>query len=140
MTTPIEDLKTEAKRLRSALAETGRQISHAQALEALARQRGYRDWNTLHAAMGNQPPPSPVALGDRVTGAYLGKRISAVVIGARALGDGRHRVKLDLDRPVDVSAFPAMEVLRRRLNANIKPTGETVEKTSNGQPQLRLDL
>ena len=140
MTTAIEDLKNQAKRLRVALSETGRPITHSQALEALARQRGYRDWNTLHAAMGNQPPGPPVALGDHVTGAYLGHAISAEVIGVRALGDGRFRVKLELDRPVNVSAFPAMEVLRRRLNANIARDGTTVEKTSDGEPQLRLHL
>ena len=140
MTTPIEDLKAQAKRLRAALADTGQPLTHSQALEALARQRGYRDWNTLHAAIGNQPPAPPIALGDRVTGAYLGHAIAAEVIGLRSLGDGRYRVKLDLETPVNVSAFPAMEVLRRRLNANIKANGETVEKTSDGEPQLRLDV
>lgn len=138
--TPIEDLKAEAKRLRSALADTGQNLSHSQALEALARQHGYRDWNTLHAALGNQPPKPPIALGDTVTGAYLGHPITADVIGVRALGDGRYRVKLDLETPVNVSAFPSMEVLRRRLNANIQANGETIEKTSNGAPQLRLNL
>ncbi|MEL7465030.1 MAG: glyoxalase superfamily protein [Pseudomonadota bacterium] len=140
MTTAIEDLKCQAKRLRTALSETGRQITHSQALEAIARQRGYRDWNTAFAAMGNQPPGPPVALGDHVTGAYLGHPIAAEVIGVRLLSDGRFRVKLELDHPVNVSAFPAMEVLRRRLNANIARDGATVEKTSSGEPQLRLNL
>lgn len=140
MTTTIEDLKTQAKRLRAALTEAGKPMSHSQALEALARQRGYRDWNTLHAAIGNQPPGPPVALGDIVTGAYLGHPIEAKVVGLSGLGDGRYRVKLDLATPVNVSAFPAMEVLRRRLNANIRANGETIEKTSDGQPQLRLNI
>jgi hypothetical protein len=160
MTTAIQDLKSQARRLRAALSETGRPISYSQALEAIARQRGYRDWNTLHAASaerraglsggrsGDQPGDQPgarsggppVALGDQVTGAYLGHPIAAEVIGVQTLGDGRYRVKLALDRPVNVSAFPAMEVLRRRLNANIGRDGATVEKTSNGEPHLRLDL
>ena len=140
MTTPIEDLKAQAKRLRSALAATGQTLTHSQSLEALARQRGYRDWNTLHAAMGNQPPAPPVALGDEVSGTYLGRPIRGEIIGVRALGDGRFRIKLDLAEPVNVSAFEAMDVWRKRLNASIRPTGETVEKTSNGEPQLRLQL
>lgn len=140
MTTPIEDLKAEAKRLRTALAEKGQPVTHSQSLELLAKQRGYRDWNTLHAATGNQPPKPPVALGDLVSGVYLGRDFTAEVIGLQALADGRFRIKLDLETPVNVSAFKGMDVWRRRLNANIRATGETVEKTSDGQPQLRLAL
>ena len=126
MTTPIEDLKAEAKRLRAALAASGHALSHSQSLEALARQRGYRDWNTLHAAMGNQPPKPPIALGDVVEGVYLGHPLRGEVIAVHALGDGRVRIKLDLEAPVNVSAFDGMDVWRRRLNANIGRDGATV--------------
>ena len=145
MTTPIEDLKAEAKRLRAALSDSGQAISHSQSLETLARQRGYRDWNTLRAAAslaadGRNAPKAPVALGETVSGRYLGREFSAEVLGVSALSDGRFRIKLDLETPVDVSQFPSMQVLRRRLNANVKPNGETVERTSDGAPQLRLHL
>lgn len=46
-----------ATRLRRALAATGAEIRHAQALELVAQQLGHRDWNTLVASA---PQPSPV--------------------------------------------------------------------------------
>ena len=54
--TPLPDLaalKAQAKRLRTTLASEGNFISHSEALEFIARQYGYRDWNTLHAAAGS---------------------------------------------------------------------------------------
>jgi hypothetical protein len=42
-------LKAQAKRLRSALAKLGAQLSHSHCLEAIAAVHGQRDWNTLHA-------------------------------------------------------------------------------------------
>ncbi len=41
--------KDQAKRLRTALAEQGVELSHSAALELVARQHGARDWNTLAA-------------------------------------------------------------------------------------------
>lgn len=136
----IEGLKAEAKRLRAALAETGNTISHSQSLEALAKQRGFRDWNTLHAAAGNQAPVAPLTLGQTVSGTYLGKAITGQVHALSALPDGRFRVTLDLAEPVDVVNFDSFSAFRRRLRANIRPSGETVEKTSNGKPQMQLSL
>ena len=66
-------LKEQAKRLRADLEENGTTISHSRSLELLAHQLGFKDWNTLHASAGNRPPPSPVMLGDRVRGTYLGQ-------------------------------------------------------------------
>ena len=138
--TTLEDLKAEAKRLRSALAATGQAFTHSQSLEMLAKQKGYRDWNTLHAAIGNQPPRPPVDVGQTVDGAYLGHAVRGEILAVRRFGDGRYRIKLDLEAPVDVSAFEGMEVLRRRLNANIGGDGATIEKTSGGVPHLKLAL
>ena len=47
----IEEAKAQAKALRAALLAQGTAISHAQALELIARQQGARDWNTLHARL-----------------------------------------------------------------------------------------
>ena len=57
----IDALKRLAQRLRQELADAGTVISHSRSLELLAHQHGYKDWNTLHAAIGNRPPASPVA-------------------------------------------------------------------------------
>ena len=61
----IDRLKTQAKRLRANLAKSGTDIAHGKALELLAHQHGFKDWNTLHAAVGNGPF-CPVALGAHI--------------------------------------------------------------------------
>lgn len=43
----IETLKAQAKNLKIAMASMGVQISHAQALEAIAQQYGVENWDTL---------------------------------------------------------------------------------------------
>lgn len=43
----IETLKAQAKNLKIAMASMGMQISHAQALEAIAQQYGLENWDTL---------------------------------------------------------------------------------------------
>lgn len=49
------DPKSMATRLRSRLAADGTQITHSQALEIVAAQLGYRDWNTYRAAPRSAP-------------------------------------------------------------------------------------
>lgn len=141
MALSIEDCKTQAKRLRAAMAERGTEISHSEALEAVARQHGAKDWNTLHARLGNRPPGPPIEIGRSVGGTYLGKSIRGEVLAVRAMAEGTmFQVTLELDEPVNVSAFDSFEVLRRRLRATIRRDGTTVEKTSSGAPQLALKL
>ncbi len=136
----IEDLKSQAKRLRASLSASN-PLSHSQALEAVARQHGYKDWNTIHAACGNAPPGPPWQVGQTVTGAYLGKPVRGTIKSVREWADGRmFRVTLDLDEPVNVSAFDSFEVMRRRLSATLSRDGETVEKITGGTPQLKLDV
>ena len=45
----MTDFKNQAKRLRTALSEDGIAVSHARALELVARVHGAHDWNTLAA-------------------------------------------------------------------------------------------
>lgn len=146
MTNSIEELKTEARRLRDSLAHSGAPVTHSRSLELVARQKGYRDWNTLHAAIGlaigsNRPEGPPVEIGQTVRGTYLGQSFSAEVLGVQAqVHSGRWRITLDLEEPVDVVTFESFSSFRRRISATIGPDGKTLEKTSNGQPQLVLDL
>lgn len=140
-TTPfsITDLKTQAKSLRTALAATGHAVSHSQSLELLARQMGHRDWNTLHAKAGNTAP-APYHLGQRVRGTYLGQPMSGEVIGLRRMGGGTwFQLTLRFDAPVDVSRFDSLSVKRTQVNAVVNRAGVTAEKTSDGQPHLKLD-
>jgi hypothetical protein len=45
----LAQLKAEARQLRQLTQKQGQPITHANALEHIARQYGFRDWNTLHA-------------------------------------------------------------------------------------------
>jgi len=135
----IDTLKTQAKRLRADLAASGTDIAHGKALEMLAHQHGYNDWNTLHAAVGNGPF-CPVALGMRVRGRYLGQPFEGDVLGVQTLSPpGRYRVTFHFDEPVDVVTFDSFSAFRQRVSCTINERGVTAEKTSNGLPQLKLD-
>lgn len=137
----IEALKGQAKRLRVALEADGQQVGHSKALELLARQNGYRDWNTLHAAVGNQRLQNPLTVGERVRGTYLGQAFEGEVTGLSTLSKpGRFRVTLEFDDAVDVVAFDSFSNFRKRVSCVIDRTGVTIEKTSDGRPQLQVHL
>lgn len=134
----IDDAKDQAKRLRTRLEADGTSVSHSRALELIAHQYGYRDWNTFHAAIGNRPPV-PWQVGDGVRGRYLSQPFDAEIIAVETVRDGWFRVTLDLDEAVDVVAFDSFSNLRKRVTGVIGPDGASREKTSNGQPQLVLE-
>jgi hypothetical protein len=137
----IDTLKDHAKRLRARFADEMQPVSHSRALELIAAQYGFRDWNTLHAAVGNRPPFNLWMLGSRVRGTYLGQPFDAEVIGVQALTSqpGRYRMTLHFDTPVDVVTFDSFSAFRQRVNCTVDETGRTLEKTSNGRPHLELE-
>lgn len=138
MKNSIAGLKAQAKALRAALAASGRDVSHSQSLELLARQHGVRDWNTLHAMAGNAPPG--FVLGQRVAGRYLGQHFRGKILAIRSMADDtRLAVTIRFDCPVDVIRFEGMSNLRSQVNAVIDLDGCTVEKTSDGLPQLMIE-
>lgn len=140
-TTPtIDDMKAQAKRLRADLETRGTPLSHAQALELVARQHGHRDWNTAHAAAGNRPPAS-FHVGQVLTGTYLGQKFLGEVIAVQRLGEGsRWRLTFQFDEPVDVVTFDSFSSYRHRVTATVGSDGVTLEKTSNGEPHMRIEL
>ena len=136
----IDALKAQAKRLRKSLEAEGNFISHSEALELVAQQYGYRDWNTIHAACGNRPA-SPLSLGAQVSGEYLGQSFRGTIIGLSQLGDGaRYRVTLDLDEAVDVVTFESFSAWRKRINGTVGRDGVSAARTSNGRPHLEIRL
>lgn len=135
----LDELKAQAKRLRAVLDSSGQPVSHSQSLELLARQHGHRNWNSLHAAIGNRPPPAPVALGDRVRGRYLTQPFAGRVIAVQELTEGRYRVTFDFDEPVDVVTFASFSAFRRRVSCTLDRHGRTAERTSDGRPHLQLE-
>ena len=138
----LDALKDQAKRLRARFSEDGQAISHSRALELVAAQYGFRDWNTLHAVAGNRPPFDPWMLGSRVRGHYLGQPFDAEVLGIQAITSqpGRYRMTLHFDEPVDVVTFDSFSAFRQRVTATIDAKGVSPRHTSNGRPHLVLDL
>lgn len=135
----IEQAKQAAKLLREALADQGEAISHAQALERVAQQHGFRDWNAFHAEMRDRPPPGWTA-GGRVTGRYLSQPFTATVLRADQLRPGWFRLVLDLDEAVDVVRFESFSNLRKRIRVEVGPEGHSKERTSDGAPHVALDI
>jgi catechol 2,3-dioxygenase-like lactoylglutathione lyase family enzyme len=54
----IEQAKQMAKTLRATLATRNHEVPHAMALELVANQLGYKDWNTASALLAQQTPPA----------------------------------------------------------------------------------
>lgn len=137
----LDGLKDQARRLRTRLDAHGTPVSHSRALELVAAQYGYRDWNTLHAALGNRAPFDPWQLGSRVRGHYLGQPFDAKVLGVQALTaqPGHYRLTLHFDEPVDVVTFESFSAFRQRVYCTVDETGRTAAKTSDGRPHLELE-
>ncbi|WP_246739684.1 glyoxalase superfamily protein [Martelella sp. HB161492] len=147
-----EDLKKQARRLRQALQAQEHVISHSLSLELIAAQLGYRDWNTLRAlaarnADGTERAATAtesrasLALGESVTGRYLGNPFSGKIIALQALGNTSLKLTIVFDNPVDVVSFESFSFPRRRINATIDRTsGISAARTSDGAPHLVVDL
>ena len=131
-------LKAQAKRLRAGLADTGQPITHAQALEAVAHQWGARDWNTLHA-MAKDTPQQHYAPKQPVTGLYLGHRFKGTIKAANAKGGGYWALTLVFDEAIDVVTSDHFSSFRKQVMCTIGPNGQTVQKTSDGQPHVVID-
>lgn len=135
----VSTLKDQARRLRSALEAEGDFITHSDSLELIARQRGYRDWNTLHAAAGNRPR-DPFTVGARVRGRYLGQAFTGELLAVRRLSDGKaYAVTVDFDEAVDVVRFEGFSNLRKRVSVTLDRDGRSAARTSDGQPHMQLE-
>lgn len=130
--------KARARELRAEAATRGKSLSHANALEAVAHELGYRDWNTASARLSNQPE-IPLQVGERVSGRYLKQPFQGRVHGVRELAGGMgYEVVLHFDEPVDVVEFDSFSGLRQRVSAMISDDGVSWNKTSDGVPHLVL--
>lgn len=131
--------KHEARHLRQQLAGQGTDVGHGNALELIARQYGFRDWNTFHAAIGNRPPDnwSP---GGRVQGSYLSQPFEATIVAVEMRHPEWFRLTLDLDKPVDVVTFDSFSNFRKRIRGVVGPAGKSRMRTSDGVPHLKIDI
>lgn len=131
--------KAEARALRARLAETGTPISHAQALERTAHAHGFRDWNTLRAALGDDWTAT-LRPGARITGRYLSHPFTGTLVDIVETRPGWHRLSIQLDTPIDVVRSDRFQNLRRRIRGVVGPKGHSTERTGDGVPQLEIDL
>ncbi|MEH6645354.1 glyoxalase superfamily protein [Sulfitobacter sp.] len=127
-------LKAQAKRLRAELGAKGTEMTHAAALETVAHQWGMRDWNTLAAkadvsALQWHP-------GKRVSGRYLGHPFRGMIKAASLSSSGYWSLTVRFDAPVDVVESKYFTSLRQQVNTKVNATGESPQKTSNGQPHM----
>lgn len=129
-------LKAEAKILREERIAAGNAITHGAALEEVARRHGYRDWNTAVAALPERFV-TPVQVGGRVKGTYMGKPFVGLVIGMQ-LTPPHYQVTVKFDQPVNVSKFESMVHNRQRVTATIDVRGISLSHTSDGEPHMRI--
>lgn len=133
----LDALKAQAKRLRAAMAEKQTPITQSMALEAIARQWGYRDWNTL-SAVSKSNAPRGWHVGQRVAGQYLGHLFQGKLKAVRAANGGYWYLTVIFDEPVDVVEFDSFSSFRKQVNVTLNEDGVTPAKTSNGVPHMEL--
>lgn len=135
----LAGLKSQAKALRAEMAARNTPMSQAEALEHVARRHGFRDWNTARALSRRNAPDTPVLVGQRVHGRYLGQPFAGEVLALASLGPGGpYRLTLHLDEAVDVVAFDSFSNFRQRITAVIGPNGVSPAKRSDGTPHLEI--
>lgn len=137
----LDALKSQAKRMRAELAERGCPISHSRSLEIQAQRQGYKDWNTLYAAIGNRRPSSPVVQDQTICGEYLGQPFKGEVLAIQASTEtGLYRATFRFEEAMDVVTFDSFSAYRKQVSCLIDHDGKTLENTSDGRPQLVLNL
>lgn len=138
----IDELKAQARRLRQAMSEHGDAISHSMALELIAKQYGLRDWNTLSALATQIPnePELPLTIGTAVSGRYLNQAFTGKILTIAGRSGGLYELTIHFDKPVDVVTFESFSAFRQRITALVDSHGISPRKTSNGIPQLVLDI
>lgn len=129
--------RVQAKaRARQIKAESEGALSLAAALESVAKEMGFRDWNTASARLSNAAAAS-WQVGERVSGQYLKRPFKGRIHGVRELQAGSgFEVTIQFDDPVDVVDWESFSAHRQRVTAMVSPEGISWAKTSDGVPHL----
>ena len=134
-----DQAKARAREIRAELSKAGTPITHSEALERVAAELGYRDWNTASARLSNEPEV-PLQVGDEVAGRYLKMPFEGRVLAVRELAGGTaFEVTLEFDEPVDVVEFDSFSNFRHRITAAVSSGGVSFAKTADGVPHLMLE-
>ena len=131
--------RVQAKaRARKLKRESDGALSYGAALEQVAHDMGFRDWNTASARLSNAPDAC-WQVGERVSGAYLKHAFAGRVHAVRELQDGAgYELTLHFDAPVDVVEWDSFSSHRQRVTAYVSPEGVSWTKTSDGVPHLTV--
>lgn len=131
--------RVQAKaRARQIKAESDSPLSLAAALEHVAKEMGFRDWNTASARLSNAPETG-WQVGERVSGHYLKKPFIGRVHAVRELqGGAGYQLSLHFDAPVDVVEWDSFSAFRQRVTLSVSPEGVSWTKTSDGVPHLTV--
>ncbi|MEM9375904.1 MAG: glyoxalase superfamily protein [Pseudomonadota bacterium] len=129
--------RVQAKaRARQIKTESAVPMSLSAALETVAKEMGFRDWNTASARLSNAPE-SRWQVGERVSGRYLKRHFRGRIHGVRELNTGSgYEVTVHFDTPVDVVDWDSFSAFRQRVTACVSPEGISWTKTSDGIPHL----
>lgn len=142
MKTPVtnrDQAKARARELRAELAAGGTPISRAEALERVAAELGYRDWNTASARLSNEPDV-PLQVGDLVAGRYLKQPFTGRVLGVREVAGGTaFDVTIRFDEAVDVVEFERFSNLRTQVQITVSAAGVSAFRTSDGVPHMMVE-
>jgi hypothetical protein len=142
MTSPAvtrDQAKARARELRAELSATGTQVSHAEALERVAAELGYRDWNTASARLSNEPEVQ-LQVGDRVVGRYLKQPFTGRVLGVREVSGGAAlEVTIRFDEAIDVVEFESFSNFRTQVQITVSAGGVSPMKTSDGVPHMTVE-
>ncbi|WP_108397703.1 glyoxalase superfamily protein [Devosia submarina] len=134
-TQSVQTLKSEAKALREQRSAAGETLTHSEALEAIAKAHGFRDWNTARASLPDGVV-APFQLGQHVHGTYLDQPFRGVLIGVQMLGAGQHfKLTIQFDEPVNVTPTFMFAAFRHRVVATVDPQGVSPALRGNGRPQ-----
>lgn len=134
------ELKAQARNYRASQEADGHTVSHAQALEMVARFNGFRDWNTA-AAILPHTQTIKFTIGQRISGRYLKQPFVGTILGIETIGAGDYqKLTLHFDTPVDVISFDSFSAFRQRVVATVDRNGVSPAKTSDGVPHLVLQL
>lgn len=140
-TDAAQGYKAAAKRLRAALADDGIAVTHAKALELVAKQNGVRDWNTLVAqpAAAESNGTTPFAVGDKVAGTFNGRDARGRIIGLEeTIKPDLWRVTVAFNPPVNAATSQLFTAERRRVQMVVGADGRSRRLTGTETGVMEL--
>lgn len=137
---PLAKIKDEAKNLLAHYAKHNQALTHSQALEKLARNYGFRNWNTFSAKLANTASSNRYHKGMRIYGNYLSQPFQGTILKIEPSSQqGHYHLTIQFDSPVDVVTFDSFSAFRQRVTCEIGPDGTSPNKTSNGKPHMHIE-